>query len=173
MKQMQMQYMQLIQVYQHINLILTLSISLFCHLIYQACGAIERAKKAEHETWREKQASRLVIQSENKNILCELEDAQIKMEEAIKQASRNYKLQVESTLQHNNLIRSERQRFWETVQQTKEKGNIKLEKESQGYEAIISHMQNKHTKEVNRLKEGIKHNETLIATNELKHRAGE
>ena len=127
----------------------------------------------EHETWREKQASRLVIQSENKNILCELEDAQIKMEEAIKQASRNYKLQVESTLQHNNLIRSERQRFWDTVQQTKEKGNIKLKKESQGYEAIISHMQNKYTKEVNRLKDGIKHNETLIAMNELKHRAGE
>jgi hypothetical protein len=110
-----------------------------------------------------------VIQQENKNILCELEYAQIKMEHA----SINYKLQVESTLQHNNLIRSERQRFWDTVQQTKEKGNIKLEKESQGYEAIISHMQDKHAKEVNRLKEGIKHNETLIATNELKYRAGE
>jgi len=59
------------------------------------------------------------------------------------------------------------------VQQTKEKGNIKLKKESQRCEAIISHMQKKHTKDVNRLKEGIKHNETLIATNELKHRVGE
>ena len=105
--------------------------------------------------------------------MCELEDAQIKMKEAIQQASRIYKLQVESTLQHNNLIRSERQHFWESVQQTKEKGNIKLKKESQRCEAIISHMQKKHTKDVNRLKEGIKHNETLIATNELKHRAGE
>jgi len=82
-------------------------------------------------------------------------------------------LQDEWKIQHNNLIQSERQCFWDTVQQTKEKGNAKLKKGSQGYEAIISHMQNKHTKEFNRLKYGIKHSETLIAINELKHRAGE
>ena len=53
----------------------------------QADAATERAKAAEHQTWREKQVANQLLQAGKDEVLEELREAQARMEEALEKAT--------------------------------------------------------------------------------------
>jgi len=87
--------------------------------------------------WREKQASRLLLEAGQKDVLDQLQEAQAIMEEAIGKASAAYEAKMEAENNCKDQIRDERQHFWEKVARSKATAEAKLESERRGFQAII------------------------------------
>ena len=73
------------------------------------------------------------------------------MEEAIGKASAAYEAKMEAEKNCKDQIRDERQHFWEKVARSKATAEAKLESERRGFQAIIDHLKQKQSREMNRL----------------------
>lgn len=135
----------------------------------QAEAATERAKEAEHQTWREKVVSRKLIDAAQKDVLDELEEAQLEMEKAIAEKKAQYEAQLEADDQHSKALREERRVWWEKISKSKETAEAKLEAESRGFEALIDHMKKKHARDMNRLNTRIDDKNAEMMELEEKH----
>ena len=54
-------------------------------IIFQAAAAISRAKESEHQTWREKQASWVLMTAKDGNVMDQLQEARLAMDNALKE----------------------------------------------------------------------------------------
>ena len=113
----------------------------------QEKAAIESAKKAEHETWREKQTSRMLLEKGNREALDDLADAREEINSAVEKAKAEYMAKIEAMDGCKIQIRQERQEWWDRMQ----KSNEKQGKERSGFEAIIKHLEEKQNRVVARL----------------------
>jgi hypothetical protein len=142
-------------------------ISPIIHL--QAASATERAKEAEHQTWREKLVSRKLIDAAQKEVLDELEEAQLEMEKAIAEKKAEYEAKLKADDQHSKALREERRVWWEKMAKLKETAEATLVAESRGFEALIDHMKKKHAREMNRLNTRINDKDAEMMDLEEKH----
>ena len=81
--------------------------------------AKQQVKEAKHETWREKQASRVLIQERDRDVLDQLEEAQLMMDDAIREGKASYEAKMEAQMECKEKIINERQHFWDKALRTK------------------------------------------------------
>ena len=74
-------------------------ITFIVHNIMQAAIAKLQVKEAKHETWREKQASRVLIQERERDVLDQLEEAQVMMDDAIREGKASYEAKMEAQME--------------------------------------------------------------------------
>ena len=89
--------------------------------------AKQQVKEAKHETWREKQASRVLIQEREQDVLDQLEDAQVMMGDAIREGKASYEAKMEAQLECQEKIVNERQHFWDKALRRKAIADAKME----------------------------------------------
>jgi hypothetical protein len=90
-----------------------------------------------------------------------LEDAQHQLDVALHKSKVAYEAQVDAETKSREEVLSERQLWWERVAKGKAKAQSKLENERRGFGAIISHLQQKHSTEVDRLNTKISDHDTI------------
>lgn len=101
----------------------------------QAAGAIERAKKAKHKTWG---ISKLIrhrwLLRTRKDVMDQLQEAQLAMDNALKNAIAEYesKMKSEAEAKCSYQVKKERKHFWEKAMKAKAATDAKLEAECHG-----------------------------------------
>ena len=110
-----------------------------------------RLREAKHQTWREKQTSRMLIAAAQEEVLDELEEAQLEMEQLAEEMRAAYEAKAEAESKCKVAVREERRRHSKQMGKMKAAADDKLEKERRGYEAIMEHMRQKHDREKGRL----------------------
>ena len=110
-----------------------------------------QVEEAEHQTWREKQTSRMLIAAAQEEALDEIEEAQRQMEQLAEEMRAAYEAKAEAESKSKAAIREERRLLSEQMEKKKAAADDKLEKERRGYEAIMEHMRQKHDREKGRL----------------------
>ena len=119
-------------------------------------------KEAEHQTWREKQASRRMWQDQHRGVMDELQEAQQMMEEKIKEAKEKYEEKIRTeNLCHQKVI-SERQKASEKLSQTKEVQRAKLELERSRFNAVIFELKQRHSDELTKVQDKMKELESKV-----------
>ncbi len=126
-------------------------------------------KEAEHQTWREKQASRRMWQEQNRDVMDELQEAQKMMEERIKEAKEKYEEKIRTEDLCRQKVISERQKASEKLSRAKEGQLAKLESERSGFNAVISQLKQRHSGELAKLKEHIDSHNSAMLKLERKH----
>lgn len=95
------------------------------------------------------------------DVMDALEEAQHQLNEALHKSKVAYDAQIEAETKCREEVLSERQLWWEKVNQGKAKAQSKLDNERRGFEAIISHLQQKHSTEMDRLNTKISDNDSI------------
>ena len=102
-----------------------------------------QVEEAEHQTWREKQTSRMLIAAAQEEALDEIEQARLEMMEkaAKKQATFEAEAKADVEAKCKMAVREERRVCFKKMNKMKAAADAKLEKECRGYEALMVHMQ--------------------------------
>ena len=82
-----------------IDMFFSTHIPFIVHYIMQAAIAKLQVKEAKHETWRENQASRVLIQERERDVLDQLEEAQVMMDDAIREEKASYEAKMEAQME--------------------------------------------------------------------------
>jgi hypothetical protein len=134
--------------------------------MFQSQALQLQVEEAEHQTWREKQTSRMLIAAAQEEALDEIEEAHLEMREkaAKKQVEFEAAAKADAEAKCKMEVREERRVCSEKLKKMKTAADDKLEKECRGYEALMAHMQQKHDREKVRLTTRISNRDSVVSS---------
>ena len=135
-----------------------MSTFLSLELFVQAASATDRAKEAEHQTWREKQFTRRLLQEKDDEVVSLLEEAQHDIEDEIRAAKSKYeaKLAAEErgrkrAVNEAKHSRDKLARSRDKLARSKAAQQAKRDAERRGFDAMITQLQAKHAEATERM----------------------
>ena len=124
-------------------------------------AAVEKMKAAQHETWREKQVTRRLLQEKDDEVLGLLAISQQEMDLSIAEAEINFKAQATEADRCRDQLLQERQHFWKKALKSREIQAAKLGRDQKEFAAMKDHLQTKHRKEIAQLNADIEERENM------------
>src|SRR6056300_629884 len=108
-------------------------------------------KEAEHQTWRERQVTRRLLQDKEDEVLQLLEVSELDMAEAIAKATADFQLNLKSEERQQLKLRNEGKYLSNKAAKSHASQRSKMDAERRGFEAVIKQIKDQHSKEVARL----------------------
>ena len=93
----------------------------------------------------------MLIAASQKDVLDELDEAQLEMDRLVAEKKAAYESKVETELDSKVKVRDERRLWWEKMNNAQSDAEAKLESDRRGYEAIIKHLKQKQSRDLGRL----------------------
>ena len=105
-------------------------------------------KAAQHETWREKQVTRRLLQEKDDEVMQLLEVSQTDMEAAIDRGKAEFDVHIKAENRRQQRVSNKQQHLWNKAMKSRATAWGRKEADRRGFDAVIRHLKDEHNKEM-------------------------